>query len=55
MKLGKIVLVLQDKKISSKKALRFIFIQRPRRCPIKDVSIETLIAYNSILQNEFQT
>jgi 3-dehydroquinate synthase len=37
--------LLKDKKMSKQGALRFIFIQRPGLCPIRDVKIEELVQF----------
>lgn len=46
--------LLQDKKISKKKSLRFIFIKRPGICPIGEISIEKLLKFHSDLQKEYR-
>ncbi|HWU44739.1 MAG TPA: hypothetical protein VN132_14905, partial [Bdellovibrio sp.] len=36
--------LLKDKKISQSNSLRYIFIQRPGKCPIADLKIDELVA-----------
>lgn len=47
--------LLRDKKISKQKSLRFIFIQRPGRCPIGEMSIEKLLKFHSELQRDHKS
>jgi 3-dehydroquinate synthase len=44
--------LIKDKKISKKNTLRFIFVQSPGKCPIKDVSIVDIQKFYNKLQGQ---